>query len=268
VILKPLIKWAGGKASLIPQIKKHFPTNYNNYIEPFIGGGAVYLSLDNTVSAIINDINPEIANIYHIVKTAPLHLMASLNKLAELYSEEYFYALRKAIPDNPIMIAARTIYLNKTCFNGLYRQNRKGEYNVPFGKRIKCPQLYDKENILAVSQRLQNTTLMNADFEQVIGLANEGDLVYLDPPYYPISPTAKFNSYHKSGFNEKDQIRLYECSKIAHNKGATVIISNSYCDFITDLYKDYEIAIVKARRSINSKGDSREAINESLIIMR
>lgn len=191
--------------------------------------------------------------------------MRELELLRLKYSEEFYYALREAVPTSPIKQAARTIFLNKTGYNGLYRQNLSGKFNVPFGKRQQCPKLYDEENLLRASRKLRGVKLFSKDFESVLEMTGRGDFVYCDPPYEPLSKTASFNSYRKGGFSRDEQSRLLEAARKARKRGATVIISNSHAPFILDLYQDHTVHRVKARRAINSRGDRRQEIFEVLI---
>ncbi len=264
---KPILKWAGGKTSLLPQLLNYFPKKFNKYIEPFLGGGAVFLSLSPKKSTIINEYNKEIFHLYTVIQENPKELCDILDYYAEKYSEEFYYELRQKCSENKIEQAARTVFLNKTGFNGLYRQNSKGEFNVPFGKRLICPALYDFKNILQVSKRFQAAELFNYDFEKIINMAGEGDFIYCDPPYEPLSTTSSFNSYNGIGFSKEDQLRLRSCCEKAAKRGAKVIISNSSASFILDIYKDFEVNMLNAKRAINSNGLKRGFIEEALIII-
>ncbi|BBH51769.1 DNA adenine methylase [Fluviispira sanaruensis] len=264
---KPILKWAGGKTNLLPHLIKIFPKNFDRYIEPFIGGGAVFLSLKKGTSAIINDYNEEIFNLYIGVRENPAEIAKYLDKFSSLYSEEFYYKLRKEIPENRYEKMARTIFLNKTGFNGLYRQNSKGEFNVPFGKRTFCPSLYESDNLFKVSERLNYAQILNEDFEMIIEQSGRGDFVYCDPPYEPLSITSSFNSYNSIGFNRKQQIRLYEACVRAAKRGACVAISNSNSNFILNLYNDFLINKLFAKRAINSNGNKRGKIEEVLVLI-
>ncbi|KAB8040027.1 Dam family site-specific DNA-(adenine-N6)-methyltransferase [Silvanigrella paludirubra] len=194
--------------------------------------------------------------------------MLELDKLEANYSEDFYYELRKYNPETELKRAARTLFLNKTGFNGLYRLNSKGNYNVPFGKRKKCPALYDKKNFIEVSTRFQNSILTNFDFETIIDSAEFGDFIYCDPPYEPLSVSSSFNSYNSGGFSFLEQERLFNSCKRAVQKGATIIISNSNSPKIIELYKDWDIYKIKVKRMINSKGDGRGKIEEVIIVMK
>ena len=193
--------------------------------------------------------------------------MAALDALARDYAEAHYYALREQAPVEPVARAARMVFLNKTGFNGLYRQNSRGLFNVPFGKRVRCPMLYDRENILALSARLLHTEILNEDFESVIDRAGAGDFVYCDPPYEPLSSTSSFNSYTGGGFSQSEQARLRDACADAAKRGAIVAVSNSSAPFIKDLYSEWDVRSVSARRAINSKGSSRGEIEEVLVIL-
>lgn len=266
---KPILKWAGGKSSILLELFDFFPKKFNRYFEPFLGGGAVFLSLNkNFTNAVINDMNKDIYTLYKSIRNNPNELMQELDKLEIKYSEEFYYDLRKHIPETDLERAARTLFLNKTGFNGLYRLNSKGHFNVPFGKREKCPSLYDKKNFIEVSARLKKSILTNSDFENIIDSAEYGDFIYCDPPYEPLTASSSFNSYNSGGFSFLDQERLFHSCKRAVEKGVTVIISNSNSPKIIDLYKDWDIHKIKVKRMINSKGDGRGKIEEVIINMK
>lgn len=264
---KPVVKWAGGKSSLLQQLIPLLPSNFSNYIEPFLGGGAVFLSLNPSKNAILGEFNPEIYNLYCVVRDCCDELMRRLDSFEQQYSKQFYYDLRSMESGDAVMRAARTVFLNKTGFNGLYRQNSRGQFNVPFGHRLKCPALYSPDNLTAVARRLKSAQLCNQDFASVIAQASAGDLVYCDPPYEPLSKTSSFNSYTQSGFSQSEQIRLREACEQAVAGGATVAVSNSAADFILELYGRWPIHRIKARRAINSNASSRGAIDEILVVM-
>jgi DNA adenine methylase len=266
VRVKPVLKWAGGKSGLLSQLLPLFPNKFSRYFEPFFGGGAVFFALGFSGECFLNDLNSELIELYETVRDEPDLLMKELDSLAESYSEEFYYQLRQQIPTLKIARAARTLFLNKVGFNGLYRQNSKGGFNVPFGKRKTCPALYEKENVLKASKLLKNATLQNKDFETLIDCAGSGDFVYCDPPYEPLSRTSSFNAYHGGGFSQAEQKRLKNACIRAHLRGATVVISNSSAEFIKDLYSDCEIVSISARRAINSKGHGRGKIEEIAVL--
>jgi DNA adenine methylase len=260
-IPKPFIKWAGGKRSLIKELRLRLPDKYNKYYEPFIGGGALFFALIPD-KAVISDINLDLIITYKAVKDEAKTLIELLAKHKANHSQAYYYALRaNANSDNPIEIAARFIYLNKTCYNGLYRVNGKGEFNVPMGTYIN-PNILDEDNILACSKALQNTEIIYQDFSKIS--PEPKDFVYIDPPYQPINHTS-FTKYTKLDFTEADQIKLYEKCRELDKKGTYFMLSNSDSDFIKNLYKSFSIDIVNAPRSINCKSGSRQGVNEVLI---
>jgi DNA adenine methylase len=262
---KPVLKWAGGKSQLLPQLLEHFPGRFDRLIEPFLGGGAVALALKPGVPAVLNDGNAELINLYQVIRSSPRELMNALDRLSALYSEDFYYKVRSEVPADLIEQAARTVFLNKTGFNGLYRQNSKGGFNVPFGKRELCPALYDVENLMAVSIRLKTAELQHGDFEGAIAAARRGDFVYCDPPYEPLSRTSSFNAYTGGGFSQSEQARLRAVCLEAARRGVTVAISNSAASFILDLYAQDDVRKVSAKRSINSKGNGRGEIDEVLV---
>lgn len=264
--VRPILKWAGGKSGLLPQLMEHFPPTFNRLVEPFVGGGAVFFALQSGVPALINDGNQELIELYTVVRDSPEDLMKALDKMAAQYSEAFYYTLRSQNPKSAVHRAARMVFLNKTGFNGLYRQNRQGVFNVPFGKRVACPLLYDRENLLLASLHLRNVSIENVDFEEIIDTTGEGDFVYCDPPYEPFSSTASFTAYKASGFSQDDQQRLKNAVLRATERGAYAVISNSTVDFILNLYNGWDVRRVFARRAINSNGNGRGEIAEVLIV--
>lgn len=273
--LQPFLKWAGGKRQLLPQLREHFPAQYNTYYEPFVGAGAVLFDLKPS-NAVINDTNTELINLYNVIKDKE-KLEILIEDLKTHKNESgYFYEVREwdrkdnynELPD--YKKASRFIYLNKTCFNGLYRVNSKGYFNVPFGK-YKNPD-YVNENVLrAVHEYLNgnNIQILNGDFEKAVENASSGDFVYFDPPYDPVSKTSSFTAYSKDNFGEEEQIRLRDTFKTLYEKGCYVLLSNSNTDFINEIYSEIpgvNIIKVDANRSINSKGDKRGKVKEVLVI--
>lgn len=264
--VKPILKWAGGKSSLLPSLKEFFPKKFNRYIEPFMGSGAVYFALREGCSAIINESNNEIVNLYEVIRDEPRELMRKLDDFSKQYSETFYYKLRESIFIHSVFMAARTVFLNKTGFNGLYRMNSKGIFNVPFGKRKNCPALYLEENILRASVKLKSSLLKCEDFESVISKAGRGDFIYCDPPYDPVSKTSVFTNYTKSGFQRDAQIRLKSVCELAIDRGAMVMISNSSSDFIRELYREWDVREIKSKRSINSNPLKRGEITELCVL--
>jgi len=267
-IPKPFLKWAGGKRQLISQMDPFFPIKFNKYIEPFVGGGAIFFYL-LPKRAILMDINQELINVYNVIKNNIKELINSLKK--HINEQEYYYKIRNLDRDPSIYEsltnvekASRTIYLNRCCYNGLYRVNSKGQFNVPFG-RYKNPQLCDEKNLIAVHKALKNVEIVNASFEKCLDFAEKDDFIYFDPPYVPISSSSNFTSYTKDNFGREDQIKLLDVFKALDERGCKVMLSNSYNDFILDLYKGYKINILQAKRAINSDAKKRGEIRELLI---
>jgi len=265
----PFLKWAGGKRQLIPQMDEFFPKNYNKYIEPFIGGGAVFFHLLPETS-IISDNNPDLINCYNVIKEDVEGLIKSLKK--HKYEKDYYYDIRALDRDqnkyaelSDIEKASRSIYLNKSGYNGLYRVNSKGFFNVPFG-RHKNPKICDEENLRKVSQVLKNVRIYLGSFEICLDLAEEGDFIYFDPPYFPLSDTALFTSYTKDNFDKSSQLKLFDVFKELNERGCYIMLSNSYSEFIIELYKEFKIITLKAKRNINSNSQKRGLINEVLIL--
>lgn len=270
-LVTPFIKWVGGKRQLLPSVVEHLPGKIeeHQYVEPFVGGGAVFFHLQPK-TAVINDSNEELINVYQIIKNEPESLIADLKK--HVNESEYFYNIRALDRKDtfrlltPVQRASRIIYLNKTCFNGLYRVNNAGKFNVPFG-RYKNPNIVNESTIKAVSKYLNNNniTIKNEDYEDVLKQADKNTFVYLDPPYHPISESSNFTGYVQGGWNMSDQIRLRKACDELNSKGIKFLLSNSSAPFIRDQYKNYEINTVKANRAVNSKGAERGAIDEVLI---
>lgn len=264
----PFIKWAGGKTKLLPQYDSFFPVKFGSYIEPFLGGGAVFFHLKPERASLF-DVNEELINCYRQVKDNPDGLMELLKEHKRRHDEDgkdYYYPVRAMDPEkmSDLERAARMIYLNKTCYNGLYRVNSKGEFNVPFG-RYNNPGIYDPENLKAVSRILRNAVIEASDFRDVLDRADTGDLVYFDPPYHPLSSTSNFTDYTRLSFTEKDQEDLSEVFRALHEKGCLVMLSNSDTPFIRGLYKGFLVRTVSAPRFINSKASGRKAIKELLV---
>lgn len=269
--LAPILKWVGGKKQLLSEITPLIPKKITTYVEPFIGGGAVLFNLQPK-KAIINDLNKELINTYKVVKESPRELLELLKIHNKNNCEDYFYEIRALDRTNNfknmnnIEKAARVIYLNKTCFNGLYRVNKAGLFNSPYGK-YKNPNIVNESAILAMSDYFNNNNIkiIQGDYKNALKDLKKNSFVYFDPPYMPISTSSSFTNYTKTSFNEKEQIELKkECDKL-NNKGIKFMLSNSDHSLIRELYKDFDIRIVKAKRSINSKGDSRGKINEILV---
>jgi DNA adenine methylase len=256
---KPFLKWAGGKTQLLPHIMKFVPTNFNQYIEPFIGGGAVYFNLNHSYS-IISDLNEELIITYKQVKENVQEVIDILQKYNN--TEECYYQTR-ALNTNKLSDAeraARLIYLNKTCFNGLFRVNKQGLFNVPYGKRSGA--FLNKENLVGASNFLQKTEIYHSDYKKILlKFAQKGDFVFLDPPYQPVGKFSDFKRYTKEFFYENDQIELAAHFKELVNRGCYVILTNSNHPFILDLYKDFQIEIIETKRLISSDPKTRTGID-------
>lgn len=267
--LPTFVKWAGGKGQLIAQYARFFPSRVDSYLEPFLGSGAVYFYIRqrfNPRKAILSDINAEIINAFQVVKDSCDELASRLNKLREMNSKEHYYEIRKLDPLTLDRVdrAARLIYLNKTCYNGLYRVNSKGQFNVPFGN-YKKPSIFDSKTLRKASLLLKDAELRVMTFEDVLGWAEKDDFVYFDPPYFPLSRTADFTAYNKETFGRNQQEKLARVFGKLDSRGCLVMLSNSDHEFVRNLYKDYRVNTVKARRAINCIGGKRGKINELLI---
>jgi len=265
-LARPFIKWAGGKTQLLGQLTKSLP-NFKSYHEAFLGGGALFFNLFNKKilnEAFLYDYNKDLITTYDIVKSSPLLLMEKLNEAIYKNDKETYYKIRGMIPTEPLEIAARFIYLNKTAYNGLYRVNSSGKFNAPFGKYPKV-KLFDHKVILADTEALQKTHLFSGDFSQITKYTRKGDLVYFDPPYHPISKTSSFTSYTALAFGEEDQQRLAKIFKELDRKGCYVMLSNSSNKLIKELYSDYYIEEVLANRAINSNPNGRGKIKEFIV---
>lgn len=290
-IAKPFLKWAGGKTQLINDIEKALPKDISKdkftYIEPFVGSGAVLFwmlnNFPNLKQAVINDINEDLINTYKTIASRPKELISILQNLQNEFhglegkdeeKKEYYYSKREHYnkrKEEQSGQSALFIFLNRTCFNGLYRVNRKNEYNVPMGS-YKRPTICDKENILSVSQALQRVEILCGDYEETQNYADNNTLFYFDPPYKPLSETSSFNSYAKDEFNDAEQIRLRDFCHKLDTLNHTWILSNSDVkgkdendNFFDDLYSDFNIQRVDARRSINANPEKRGALKELLI---
>lgn len=268
-LVSPVLKWVGGKRQLLPAIDKYIPST-RVYFEPFLGGGAV-LFHRQPQKAVVNDINSELINLYKIIKDNVEELIVDLKKHKN--ESEYFYEIRELDRDkerygrlSEIERASRLIYLNKTCYNGLFRVNRAGEFNSPFGS-YKNPNIINEIILRAVSKYFNNAdvSFLNTDFVNALDGIIKGDFVYLDPPYDPVSSSAYFTGYDKGGFDRAAQKRLKLLCDDLNKKGVNFLLSNSSTEFILDLYKDYKIERINAKRAINSNADCRGEIEEVLV---
>ncbi|MFL5625099.1 MAG: DNA adenine methylase, partial [Ktedonobacteraceae bacterium] len=262
----PFVKWAGGKRKLVDHVISAAPVSFDRYLEPFLGGGAVALALGHH-KMLLNDANTELINAYHVIRDNLDVLLPLLDEHQRRHSKEYFYTVRAQEPGNLNLVeqAARFIYLNKTCFNGLYRVNKHGQFNVPFG-RYKNPILYNLEDMRKVSVVLQRVELFAEDYHIFLKQhARPGDFIYLDPPYMPISQYSDFKRYTKKQFRENDQHILAQIYNELVKLGAYPVLSNSYSELTLDLYAKHHIQIVYASRNINHEGTGRDPIPEILV---
>ncbi len=268
VEIPTIVKWAGGKKQLLKQFQKFFPRKIENYYEPFVGGGAVLfyiLQTYNPKKVLISDTNEELMNCYEVIKNNVEELILSLKEHKQAHNTEYYYKIRDLNPKelNKIERASRTIYLNKTCFNGLYRVNSKGGFNVPIGSYVN-PSIYNETELRRLSQLLKNVEIKNMSFEKVLEYAKKKDFIYFDPPYMPLKKES-FTTYTKDNFLEDEQKQLAQVFKKLHKKGCNVMLSNSDTEFIKNLYNEHNIEIVRANRMINSNGNDRGKINEIVV---
>ncbi|MFC2036610.1 DNA adenine methylase [Chloroflexota bacterium] len=274
----PFVKWAGGKKQLLAQYDPYLPSAFRRYIEPFVGGGAVFFHLTNQGQlgggACLMDTLEELANCYRVIQSRVEALITALQAHEGRKADaEYFYEVRAwdRRPDyaqrSDVERAARFIYLNRTCYNGLYRVNRRGQFNVPFG-RYHNPTICDAGNLQAVHRALQGVTVLNGDFNRCLEFAEPGDFVYLDPPYDPLSDTANFTSYTSGDFGVDDQRRLAELFRALDRRGCQVMLSNSFTELVQALYDGYQQVQVQARRVISAKGSGRGSIPELLVMNR
>ena len=263
----PIVKWVGGKRQLMFELLKNRPKSYNRYFEPFIGGGALFFELQPE-NAYISDMNDELINLYSVVRDNVYELISDLNK--HEISKEYFLEIRnldrtdvyKNLSD--VQRASRFIYLNRTCFNGLYRVNSQGQFNVPFGN-YKNPRIVDENNLLNCSELLKNTEIKCADFSEILTKVKRGDFVYFDPPYVPLNETSSFTSYTKDGFDMDMQFKLREVCDELDSMGVMFMLSNSDTKFVNELYSNYQIKKVFASRAVNANAEGRGKITEVLV---
>ena len=269
-LVAPVLKWVGGKRQLLPEIRSLLPKQIKSYCEPFVGGGAVLFDLQPK-NAIINDINSDLILVYSVIKKDVEGLIKELEKYPN--EEEFYYNLRNidreqemfnALTD--IKKAARVIYLNKTCYNGLYRVNNSGEFNSPFGK-YKNPNIVNAPVLRAVSTYFNSSDIVfsSSDFSEIINAVKKGTFVYLDPPYDPVSDTSSFTGYSRGGFTRAQQIQLRECCDSLNERGIKFMLSNSATDFIREQYAAYHIKTVQAKRAINSVATRRGDVDEVII---
>lgn len=270
-LVTPVVKWVGGKRQIMDDINKYIPKDFSCYYEPFLGGGAVLFEIQPK-KAVVNDLNTELINLYKVIETNVEELINELKEYKN--TSDFFYEIRSLDRDKKtynnltnIQKAARLHYLNKTCFNGLFRVNQQGEFNTPFG-RYKSPDIVNEEKLRAVSRYFNkvNITFKNTDFEEAVKGIRKSAFVYFDPPYDPVSDSSNFTGYTKGGFNKEEQIRLKNLCDRLDKRGVRFLLSNSSTDFILYLYKDYNIKKVRAKRSINANARKRGEVDEILVM--
>ncbi|MBM4415857.1 MAG: Dam family site-specific DNA-(adenine-N6)-methyltransferase [Chloroflexi bacterium] len=275
---RPFLKWAGGKTQLLSELLARSPATVDTYFEPFAGAGALFFALASDPAraprrVVLADANAELMTAYAVVRDAPEALAARLEALETRYlgedvagRERVYYELRAWAPDASLDVAARVLFLNKTCFNGLYRVNRRGEFNVPHG-RYRAPRIADREALCAASRALAGVELCTCDFAEACDDARPGDFVYFDPPFHPLSATSSFTQYTVGAFGRAEQLRLKRCIDALTARGVAVLLSNSADPWLRGGYDfaGYLTEVVPARRAINSRGDRRGAVGELLV---
>ena len=274
-LVQPFLKWAGGKRQLMDKIKENLPNDIKElkYYEPFVGGGAVFLELEPK-KAVINDFNSELINVYEVIRDNVEELIHELKEYKEKNSQEYFYEVRELDRNTEVYSnmsnvekAARIIYLNKTCYNGLFRVNSRGEFNTPYG-RYKNPNIVNEAVLKAVSIYLnssKNIKIMSGDYKESLRRISKKSFVYFDPPYWKISDSSSFTGYTMNGFTEENQVELRDVCRMLDKKGVKFMLSNSDTPFIRELYKEFSIISVDATRSINSNSQKRGTVGEVLV---
>lgn len=269
-LIAPVVKWVGGKRQLLSEIEPLFPKRYTTYCEPFVGGGAVLFSKQPR-HAVVNDLNKDLITTYLVIRDDVRTLIELLKQYEN--TADYFYKVRDLDRDkeqysqlSSVEKAARLLYLNKTCYNGLFRVNSSGEFNSPFGN-YKNPNIVNEPVLLAVNKYFCNNDIAfySEDFASTLKRIKRGAFVYLDPPYDPVSDTSSFTGYNKGGFDRKEQIRLKNCCDELSANGIKFMLSNSSTDFIKELYNNYNITTVNANRAINSNGQKRGKVEEVII---
>lgn len=264
---RPFIKWVGGKTQLLPELTRRIPSQIDRYYEPFLGGGALFFHLQPE-KAVLTDINPDLISLYQVIRDSVEDLIEDMGQ--HVHNKDYYYYVRGVdrTPDyatwTEVQRASRLIYLNKTCYNGLYRVNSKGQFNVPFG-RYRNPTILNADNLRACHRALQGTAIATRDFRAVGEKAQLGDFVYFDPPYAPLSATANFTGYTKDGFDRDMQYALRDLCRDLDRKGVRFMVSNSSAPLVFDLYAEFNVELVYATRLINSKAGKRGKIPEVLV---
>lgn len=266
-LTRPIVKWAGGKRQLLPVLEASVPQRFGRYFEPTAGGAALFFRLQPE-DAFLGDVNSELVNLYRVVRDEVEGLIKDLGK--HVYDEDYFYELRNVDRNGrykrwgSVRKASRFIYLNRTCFNGLYRVNSSGHFNVPFG-RYTNPRILDEDNLRACSAALQKCQIELGSFEQIQNTVRKGDFVYFDPPYAPLTATSNFTSYTQEGFDIEMQVRLRDFCVKLDRKGVHFLLSNSSAPLVLELYDGFDLQLVDASRSINSNASKRGKIKEVLV---
>jgi DNA adenine methylase len=270
---KPFVKWLGGKTKLLPQLAALQPEDYKSYYEPFIGGGALFFSLEPH-HAVINDLNPHLINLYTQVRDNLDKMLFKLSELIDIYTEldeearsAFYYLLRDEFnqrTDDDAWGAALFLFLNKTCYNGVYRENMNGKFNVPFGRR-KTTSFHELENIERASQVLKHTSIINGSYEDAVSTAKAGDFIYFDPPYVPLNATSNFTQYTGSNFGTNEHIRLKEIFEELDKRGCLLMMSNSDTNVVEELYAKFKKTKVLADRAVNCKSQGRGRITELVI---
>lgn len=268
--MRPIIKWAGGKSKLAVQVAELLGPISGTYFEPFLGGAAVFLHLRSQGfegKAVLADTNARLINMYEILRADCAGLLDELHELPKDDWRERYYDMRDRFNGTPFKAesAALFLWLNRHCFNGLYRENKAGKFNVPIGK-YKTINFPSEERFYEVSEALQGTIILHASFDTVIGIAGPNDVVYCDPPYVPLNVTAKFTNYTKDGFSFDDQKALTAEASAAAQRGARVVLSNHDLPVVREMYSEFEITSLKAKRSISRKGSSRKPVGEVLAV--
>ncbi len=267
---QPFLRWVGGKSKLLPTLTKLLPPRVESrrYVEPFVGGGALFFHLTPR-EALIADLNQDLIRAYAAVRDHATNVLTHLRYLADRHTETQYYIVREAFnlreEQDWVHRAAWFIYLNKCCFNGVWRVNKKGEYNVPLGKFAAGPNIVNEHVVLAASTALKTTELLHGDFESLLDEAWEGDFIYLDPPYVPVSESANFTTYNEGGFSLNDQKRLADTYRQLHKRGCMLMLSNSSTEVVRELYADFHITEVVAPRSINSDTSARGNVAEVVV---
>ncbi|MCA9865098.1 MAG: DNA adenine methylase [Anaerolineales bacterium] len=264
---KPVLKWAGGKGRLLPELLTRLPHDFQAYHEPFIGGGALFFALaeaGRVGQAHLSDANQSLIDVYLALRDSVDEVIVALH--GHVYEREHYYRVRALRPAELSLPerAARVIYLNKTCYNGLYRENRRGEFNVPFG-RYKNPTICDEPNLRAAARVLRGVDVAQRHFSTVLDYARPGDFVYFDPPYHPLSPTANFTAYDRAGFGSDDQRQLRDVFAALGERGVRAMLSNSDTPFVRELYDGFRIEQVWVARAVNSRAGGRGKVAEVLV---